>query len=424
MELFAFENDEPDYDHSSDQVAMAELNEITEDESISLEDISRATKNDAELSMLSRIIQKGFPQSHNLTDPLIRQYFPVREELSLCENGVVMFQERIVVPKALRSQVLNMLHHAHQGVEGMRSRAKNTIYWPGLNVAIRQKRENCSTCNRIAPSQPREPIQMMPHPKYPFQYICMDAFQMRGQNYLAAVDKFSGWILIYHCKTNITSAIIVAKLRKIFEAYGVAEKLYTDGGLLFKPYQVESFLKRWRVEHIMSSAFYPQGNGRAELAVKTAKRILQENTGLGGTLDHDKTARALLQYRNTPIKTIGYSPAQLLFNRDLRDSLPAIPTRLRLNRQWILSADQRERRFEERNRIISSRYNRSTKLLEILPEGSNVQIQDINHQGSWNKYGIILERSGRKYTIRVFGSGRVITRNRRFLKPVSIRSDQ
>ena len=409
LQLFGIESEEDfcgsHLDEQYLQAAIAELNEING--AISLEDIKEATEKDEELSILSRTIQQSFPETHNLTNPLIRQYFPVRNDLMVCEGGLIMFQDRMVIPKSLRGRILETLHSAHQGVDGMRARARNTVYWPGLNAAIKQKRDNCSVCNKIAPSQAREPIQMLPHPEFPFQYICMDAFQMQGKDYLAAVDKFSGWILIYRCKSNVNSATVISKLRAMFEAYGVAEKLYTDGGLNFTSSLVESFLKRWKVEHVVSSAFYPQGNGRAELAVKTAKRILQENTGPGGTLDDDKVARALLQYRNTPIKAIGYSPAQLLFNRNLRDCLPAVPTQLKLNKQWILSADEREKLFERRNSIMASRYNQSTKPLQILSEGSNVQIQDfkdLNHQGSWNKYGTILERSGRKYTIRVSGS--------------------
>jgi hypothetical protein len=406
----------------SDVVAMAELHEIEDDGSLSLQDISTATKNDPELSELANVIQQGFPSSHGCTDPLIRQYFAVRDELSVCENNVIMFQERIVVPKSLRNRVLQILHQAHQGVEGMRARARNTVYWPGLNSAIRQKRADCSTCNRIAPSQAREPLQMMPQPQFPFQFLCMDAFEMKSQNYLAAVDKYSGWILVYHIKGNITSNHIISKLRKIFEAYGVSEKLFTDGGLPFQSQQIKEFLLKWKVEHVTSSAFYPQGNGRAELAVKTVKRIIQDNTGRGGTLDCDKAAMALLQYRNTPIKLLGYSPAQLLFHRDLRDCLPTIPTRLRLHKDWNTLANKREKAFQQRNEITVARYNQTTRSLPVLTVGCDVWIQDVSNHGRWDRYGTILDRCGRKYTIRVHGSNRVITRNRRFLRPVVVKS--
>ena len=57
-----------------------------------------------------------------------------------------------------------------------------------------------------------------------------------------------------------------------------------------------------------SSAYYPQSNGRAEAAVKSAKRLLKMNTGPGGSLDTDKVTAALLQYLNTPLRGIDKLP--------------------------------------------------------------------------------------------------------------------
>lgn len=424
LEMF-LEHDEDDYlpiEEPQGFVALAELYEITDEESISIEDVCQATKEDPELISLSQTLRDGFPPSHDQTDPTIRQYFPIRDELSICENGIITFQERVVIPKSLRRRVLSILHNAHQGIDGMRARARNIVYWPGLNNAIRQKRLDCTKCNVIAPSQPKEPLLMLPQPEYPFQFVCMDGFELKGQQYLAAVDKFSGWILIYHCKGGITSTTVISKLRRIFQAYGAAERLYTDGGLPFKSKMVEDFLKHWRVEHTISSAGYPQSNGRAELAVKTAKRIIMANTGPGGTLDCDKAARALLQYRNTPIKLLGLSPAQLLFHRNIRDSLPATPTQLKLHKNWEALADAREKTFSKRNEIVVEHYNRTARTLPTLAIGSEVSIQDTTNRGRWNRYGTVTGRQERRYTIRVHGSGRVITRNRRFLKPVSVRS--
>ena len=104
----------------------------------------------------------------------------------------------------------------------------------------------------------------------------------------------------------------------------------------------------------------------------------------------------------------------------MRDCLPATPTQLKLDRKWIISADQREELFEKRNQITANRYNQHTKPLQVLPEGSNVRIQEANQGRCWTKYGTIIERSGRQYMIRVFGSGRVITRNRKVLKPMKV----
>ena len=50
----------------------------------------------------------------------------------------------------------------------------------------------------------------------------------------------------------------------------------------------------YEIHHRVSSAYYPQSNGRAEVAVKKAKRILMENIGSTGSLDNDNFLRAML----------------------------------------------------------------------------------------------------------------------------------
>ena len=48
----------------------------------------------------------------------------------------------------------------------------------------------------------------------------------------------------------------------------------TDGGQPFTSTAFQGFLHTWGVKHRRSSVAYPQSNGRAELAVKTAKGIV------------------------------------------------------------------------------------------------------------------------------------------------------
>ena len=49
----------------------------------------------------------------------------------------------------------------------------------------------------------------------------------------------------------------------------------------------------------------------------------------GGMVDTEGVAMALLQYKNTPLLGVGYSPAQILFGHALKDALPTSPANLR-----------------------------------------------------------------------------------------------
>lgn len=123
----------------------------------------------------------------------------------------------------------------------------------------------------------------------------------------------------------------------------------SDGGPQFTSSEFTLFLKDWGIHHRLSSVDYPQSNGRAELGVKSAKRIILGNTNPDGSLDNNKAAQAILQYRNTPIPEIGLSPAQILLHRQLRDGVPTNPKLLRPHKEWAISAEEREKAFAHRN---------------------------------------------------------------------------
>ena len=97
------------------------------------------------------------------------------------DRGLVLMDRRVVIPKFPRRKILHCLHATHQGVNGMKVRANDTVYWPGMNASTCYFRANCAT---IAPSQPREAIIMTPAPEWPFQQIVMDIFHVGHVAYL------------------------------------------------------------------------------------------------------------------------------------------------------------------------------------------------------------------------------------------------
>ena len=66
-------------------------------------------------------------------------------------------------------------------------------------------------------------------------------------------------------------------------------------GPQFKASKVKRFLKQYGVHHRQSSAYFAHSNCRAELAVKSEKRMLLDNNGPNGELNTDKFLRAMLQ---------------------------------------------------------------------------------------------------------------------------------
>lgn len=304
----------------------------------------------------------------------------------------------------------------------MKARANESVYWPGMDASIRSIRANCMVCSTMAPSQPREPIILTRSPEWPFQQIVMDIFYIGDHTYLACADRLTGWLILYRLESgHTTTTKLMSICRQLFQTYGAPEELSTDGGPPFTSSTFQEFLKTWCVRYRLSSVAYPQSNGRAELAVKTAKRIVKGNTGPHGSLDNDSVARAILQYRITPIQSIGLSPAQLLLHRQLRDSIPSQPILYKPHPEWVSAAQHREEMLYHRNAKIVERYNKYTHNLPPLQAGDTVAIQNpVNRR--WNKTGkIISSLPDRQYRIRVNGSRRITLRNRRFLRKCELK---
>ena len=81
------------------------------------------------------------------------------------------------------------------------------------------------------------------------------------------------------------------------------------------------------------------------------KRLIADNIGARGTLQTDAFTLAILNYRNTPDRDSGLSPAQILFARKLRDALPCHPSNLVVRKEWVMTRDAREEVMAKRHLI-------------------------------------------------------------------------
>ena len=350
--------------------------------------------------------------------------FPLRDHLSTVD-GVIVYNDRVIVPKSLRPNVINTLHAAHQGVSTMIARAESSVFWPGITKDIHDVRDRCHQCNRNAPSNPASlPIPPM-LPEYPFQCICADYFTYKGVPYLVIVDRYSNWPIVERSRDG--AAGLISSLQQTFTTYGTPEELASDAGPEFTATITQRFLKEYGVHHRLSSIAFARSNGRAEVAVKTVKRLMIDNTSPNGDLNNDAFQRAMLQYRNTPDRDTRLSPAMCIYGRHIRDFIPILPQKYRPNNIWTDTLTAREEALRNRHMRTQEKLSEHTRRLPPLKVGDHVRIQ--NQTGpyplKWDKTGIVIEvRQYDQYMVKINGSNRSTLRNRRFLRHfIPIRPD-
>lgn len=407
-------------DVTETMVAASICRDMEDITSISWDLIAQETKKEFE-ELLNAIVNNSWPNN-----TLCNEYTRYKDSLYITD-GVILYNDRAIIPPSLRKSVLEGLHAAHQGVSSMELRAQSIIFWPGITKDINQIRAKCMDCNKNAPSQAQVPSDPAIPPSTPFEKIFADFFDFGGHHYLITGDRLSGWPEIFSTPTGSSKAGargLIACLRSSFATFGVPEELSSDGGPEFTASITQDFLAKWGVKHRKSSAYHPQSNGRAEVAVKAAKRLLRSNTSPSGTLDNDKLLRALLQLRNTPDPDCNVSPAQIIYGRPIRDAF-SFTNRLEkftnkaIHPTWREAWSAKENALRARFVKSSEALNEHSKKLKQISIGDRcfIQNQTGNAPNKWERTGTIVETKPHdQYIVKIDGSGRLTTRNRQFLR--------
>ena len=159
----------------------------------------------------------GWPVRKNLPVEL-RQFLSVSSELSV-QEGILLRGSRLVIPKHLRTDILNKIHAGHLGITKCRDRANQSVWWPGISHDIHSKVSECPICIRNREQRP-EPLIPSKLPDYPWQKVGTDLFDFKGSKYLLVIDYYSRYIEIAKLH-YATSMDVINHLKSIFARHGI-----------------------------------------------------------------------------------------------------------------------------------------------------------------------------------------------------------
>ena len=144
----------------------------------------------------------------------IREFFDSRGHLSM-SNGLLTYDDRIVIPADMREEILERIHTGHQGITKCRERANLSVWWPGISKEIKAKVESCQFCQENQPSQRKEPLMTTDLPDRSWQKVSTDLIELAGQKYLVAMDYYLRFIEILSL-VETTSQVVTEKLKSVF----------------------------------------------------------------------------------------------------------------------------------------------------------------------------------------------------------------
>ena len=261
----------------------------------------------------------------------IQAFWTFQEELAI-EDGLILKGTRIVVPSMKQAEILKLINEGHLGLTKCKLRAKETVYWPGLNDQLEKLVLNFQLCLKHLQSKCKLTPDMslgQEIPAFPWTQLATNIFHFEGDSYLLLVDYTSRYTII--CKlTSMTAQHILGHLTVIFSEYGWPDTIVSDNGPCYMAEAFTKTMQEFRVNHITSSSHYPQSNGLAEKFVQTGKSLFFQAREEGADL-----YKALMIYCNIPLTSNLQSLMQIPQTELLDHNYP-YPTVLEDSLVWKL----------------------------------------------------------------------------------------
>ncbi|KAK7102592.1 hypothetical protein V1264_020788 [Littorina saxatilis] len=380
---------------------------------VTAEEIDQAASEDDELQAVRQCLETGRWENCD------KLYVAVSPELCTAGN-LVLRGSRIIVPKKLRPRILALAHEGHLGIVGTKQNLRTKVWWPGMEKAAEKYCKSCHGCQLVSRPNPPEPVRSSKLPSGPWEDIAIDFLGPlpSGHSVLVVIDYYSRYYEVAIMKST-TSEKTVDALKTIFARHGLPLTIHSDNGPQFISETFAEYMRDIGAEHIRVTPRWPQANGEVERQnqslVKRMKIAQAEKKHW-----QDEVLKYIAAYRATPHPSTGRSPAELLFNRQIRTKLPQL--------KLFTDFDQDVRDRDAEKKGLSKMY---------ADDKRNAKASDVNlgdtvllRQEATGKFDTpfhpepceVIEKAGSKVTVQT-PNGAVYSRNSSFVKKYQERDD-
>lgn len=243
-------------------------------------------------------------------------------------DGILCLFDKPYIPDSLRQKFLKSAHFGHLGNQATLERLRECCFWPGMRTSVNSFVVQCRVCSltrprfvspTLTPYLLDAPLQMvaadyigpMP-PGSPFSHL------------LVIIDAYSRFPEVIPV-LDLTAATLINCFRDYFARYGFPDSVLTDRGTQFMSTEFVSYLQRFGVKKLSTTAYHPSSNGVCERFNQTLQRRLLSLLTEHGAKRHEWLPflpTALLACRTTKHSTTGFRPCDLMFSFRTKDFTP------------------------------------------------------------------------------------------------------
>jgi transposase InsO family protein len=248
---------------------------------------------------------------------------------------------KMYVPPTLRDAFMFWIHGSryggHMGINRTIRRLQASCWWPGLSKDVTAYVTSCLACCRHQPPKFRTLKGVLTRP-LPFQLVSLDhvgprSWTGRTWYFLVIIDHASRFIAARATLEAPTSANTIHAFKDAWiGTFGAPDAILTDRGPAFNSTEFRQYVTgALGAYHILTSAYYPQGNSVNESCHRGLGRSLAcAYEGLDELDFPAALADAVMAHNASPLEGTGESPFSMLFGMEptlpgwqqLRRSIP------------------------------------------------------------------------------------------------------
>lgn len=298
------------------------IQDISSSTAVSIADIIRQYGKDDTLKQLLKDIKIGRQSEMVKNSP----YSKVFSGLAVVD-GVVVRGDRVVIPSYFVPRVIAAAHEGHLGIEKTIQNVRERCWFPLISKLCKEFVETChpgcsSAVRQVSPPE----IQEKEASTRPWQ-VCHADFKgpiggPRGYYFHVLIDEYSKWPEI--AVTNSTNfERLFPVVERSFATHGIPEKIIHDNGAPYNSRAWKEFAKASGFIAQGCTPEHPQANGLAEEMMSSIVKLV--HASLAENKDPKlEIYRYLLNYRNTPHPSTGFTPSRLLMGRVIKTKIPAL----------------------------------------------------------------------------------------------------
>ena len=174
------------YRYDDEHVRMVALQAVPV--AIKIQEIESASAEDEELQAVRNCLASGNWEKGPWSLMMVRNKLTLIGQVILHVCGT-----RIVIPKVLRSRVLELAYEGHQGIVKMKERLRSKVWWPGVDNDAERKCRECYGCQLVTKETSTPPVKITRMPERPWQDLALELLgpMPTGEHLLVLVDYFS-----------------------------------------------------------------------------------------------------------------------------------------------------------------------------------------------------------------------------------------